>query len=154
MTFHYPLNLCLIKDFVNILIYISENLKVITVREYSSAESRVFTLTSSLPAFNLHLYELGYLPHQSTVGNRTDFSIIGRSLEIPLIRKRHLLPLEFDLEKYLFLEELEALQNLELDVPEDQTPVNAGEVFEEIKDIIAGLQQLGFVILSRRRGGG
>ena len=72
-----------------------------------------------------------------------------------MIRKRHLLPLEFDLEieKYLFLEELEALQNLELDVPEDQTPVNAGEVFEEIKDIIAGLQQLGFVILSRRGGG-
>jgi len=65
---------------------------------------------------------------------------------IPLIRKRHLLPLEIELEKYLFLEELEALQNLELDIPADQTPVNTGEVFEEIKDIIAGLQQLGLVI--------
>ena len=61
--------------------------------------------------------------------------------------------MEVELEKYLFLEELEALQNLELDIPTGQTPVNTGEVFEEIKDIIAGLQQLGLVILSERGGG-
>ena len=61
--------------------------------------------------------------------------------------------MEVELEKYLFLEELEALQNLELDIPAGQAPVNTGEVFEEIKDIIAGLQQLGLVILSERGGG-
>ena len=60
--------------------------------------------------------------------------------------------MEVELEKYLFLEELEALQNLELDIPAGQAPVNTGEVFEEIKDIIAGLQQLGLVILSGRGG--
>ena len=69
-----------------------------------------------------------------------------------MIRKRHRLPIVFDLEKILKMEQLEQLEHLKhigqldhLDQLEllDDPLMDAEDSFEEIKNLLSGLLKLG-----------